>query len=112
MYLFYVRFHPLRKEKKQEALDYVSAPSSNVHEFHEGERRMEWGEEMFTLIDSLAEEDSTPEEPVEEEAPEIDYEEGAPKALTHFSGFRQAFFEASQESNQRETRWLGWSEYE
>jgi hypothetical protein len=32
-----------RKEKKQEAIDYESAPSSNVHEFPEGERRMESG---------------------------------------------------------------------
>ena len=101
-----------RKEKKQEAIDYEPAPSSNVHEFPEGERRMEWGEEMFALIDSLAEEDSTPEEPVEEEAQEIDYEEGAPQALTHFSGFRDAFFEASQESQQREARRLGWNENE
>ena len=107
-----VKVDTYRMEKKQEALDYVSAPSSNVHEFHEGERRMEWGEEMFALIDSLAVEDSTPEEPVEEEAPEIDDEGGAPKAMTHFSGFRQAYFEASQESNQREARRLGWSEYE
>ena len=84
-----------------------------MHEFPEGERRLEWGEEMFVLIDSLAEEErATPEEPVEEEAHEIDYEEGAPQALTHFSGFRQAFFEASQESNRREARRLGWSEYE
>ena len=73
---------------------------------------MEWGEEMFASIDSLAEEDSTPEEPVEEEAQEIDYEEGAPQALTHFSGFRDAFFEASQESQQREARRLGWNENE
>ena len=80
--------------------------------WYEGERQMEWGEEMFALIDSLAGEDSTPEEPVEEEAPEIDDEGGAPKAMTHFSGFRQAYFEASQESNQREARRLGWSEYE
>ena len=107
-----VKVDTYRMEKKQEALDYVSAPSSNVHEFHKGERRMEWGEEMFALIDSLAVEDSTPEEPVEEEAPEIDDEGGAPKAMTHFSGSRQAYFEASQESNQREARRLGWSEYE
>ena len=107
-----VKVDTYRMEKKQEALDYVSAPSSNVHEFHEGERRMEWGGETFALIDSLAVEDSTPEEPVEEEAPEIDDEGGAPKAMTHFSGFRQAYFEASQESNQREARRLGWSEYE
>ena len=95
-----------RKEKKQEAIDYEPAPSSNVHEFPEGERRLEWGEEMFALIDSLAEEDATPEEPIEEEAPEIDYEEGAPQA--HFSGFRQAYVEESQEATRREARRLGW----
>ena len=93
-----------RKEKKLEAIDYESAPASNVHEFPEGERRFEWGEEMFALIDSLAVEREF-EEPVE-----IEYEEGAPQALTHFSGFRHAFHEASQESNEREARRLGWSE--
>ena len=95
-----------RKEKKLEAIDYESAPASNVHEFPEGERRFEWDEEMFALIDSLAVEREF-EEPVE-----IEYEEGAPQALTHFSGFRHAFHEASQESYEREARRLGWSEYE
>jgi hypothetical protein len=36
------------QEKKHEAIDYEPAPSSNVHEFPEGERRFEWGEEMLT----------------------------------------------------------------
>ena len=74
-----------RKEKTQEALDYESAPSSNVHEFHSVEAT--WG---MDLIDSLVTEDF-PEESVEEEAPKI-----------NFNGFRQAYFEASEESNQRE----------
>ena len=56
---------------------------TNTHETNaiEGERRMMWDEEMFALVESLAGEDTTPEEPNEE-----------------FSGFRHAFFEAREES--------------
>ena len=49
-----------------------------------------WGEEMLVLVDSLASDDF-PEEPVSEEEPKI-----------NFNGFRQAFFEASEEANHRE----------
>ena len=54
---------------------------SNTHE-----RKLMWGDEMFDLIDSLAEEDVA-DESVEEEAPQSD-----------FKGFRQEFFEARKES--------------
>ena len=73
-------------------------PKSNTHasaqvepDTIEGERRMMWDEEMFALVDSLAGVDSTPEEPAEEEAP----------TKINFNGFRQAFLEAADETNQR-----------
>ena len=71
-----------RKEKKQEAINYEPALSSNVHELHQVEARWD-NPEMWDLLDSLAAEDFL-EESVEKEAPKI-----------NFSGFRQAYFEFS-----------------
>ena len=61
-------------------IDYVGM-KTNVHQ------TMMWGEDMMDLIDSLANEDSTPNEPVEEEAPQ-----------SNFKGSRQEYFEAREES--------------
>ena len=87
---------PAVKPEKPARTRNFKKPKSNTHasaqvapDAIEGERKLMWGDEMFDLIDSLAEKDFA-DEPVEEEAPKI-----------NFNGFRQAFFDGTDETDRR-----------